>query len=67
MSIKLIAVELYRLVKEAERLEKALAEAPPEKKTAIENELRKIIAERNRMREMLDGQKDAPASRKNHL
>ncbi len=66
MSIKLIAVELYRLVKEAERLEKALAEAPPEKKAAIENELRKIIAERNRMRDMLDGQKDAPASQKDH-
>ncbi|GBC59541.1 hypothetical protein DENIS_0480 [Desulfonema ishimotonii] len=65
MSIRMVATELYRLMKEVERLEKALRDAPFEKREALENELRKVRAERNRMRRILDGKKDvSPPARR---
>lgn len=57
MSIRLIAVALYDLIKEVEALEKRIAQAPPERKEALKASLRKIKAERNRMRNMLEGHK----------
>ena len=57
MSIRLIAQELYRLQKEVEKLEEALAQAPINKKAPIEEKLRIARAERKKMRDALDGQK----------
>jgi hypothetical protein len=56
MSIKLIARDLYRLQREVERLEKALAEAPMEKRSAIEAQLRKARREKAYVQGALDGQ-----------
>ena len=58
MSIRLLAQELYRLTREVERLEKELAAAPPERCAAVAAELRRTIADRNRLRGALDGKKD---------
>ncbi len=58
MSIRLLARELYRLQKEAERLEAELSRAPNDRKETIKDKLRIVRAERNRMRTALDGQKD---------
>ena len=55
MSIQMLAQELYRLLQEVEKIENQLENAPPEKKEKIKNKLRKISAERNRMRAALDG------------
>jgi len=60
MSIRLIAIELYRCQQEVDRLEKELERVPLLEKDAVRERLRKAIAARNRMRDMLDGQKDAP-------
>lgn len=59
MSIRLIAMELYRLIKDVEILGKKIEKAPFEKKEALIAQLRKIKAERDRMRRMLDGEKTA--------
>ena len=58
MPIRLIAQELYRVMKEVEKVEKALAESPPEKQATLKDELRKLKAEQNRMRAVLDGKKE---------
>ena len=60
MSIRLIAKDLYRLQQEVERLEKQLEDTPFEKQTELKDNLRKVKAERNRMRRILDGQIDRP-------
>jgi len=60
MSIRLIAIELYRCQQEVDRLEKELENTPLLKKDAVRERLRKAIAARNRMRDILDGQKDTP-------
>ncbi|MFZ0447644.1 MAG: hypothetical protein WAL98_00250 [Desulfatiglandaceae bacterium] len=64
MSIRLIAKGLYRLEKEVERLEKLLEEGPREKRSVLKEELRKMTAERNRMRHILEGSKEEPPCRK---
>lgn len=56
--IRLIAKELYRLIREIEALERAAAEAKGERKEALMDRLRKLRAENRRMRDALDGQKD---------
>lgn len=56
MSIKLLAKDLYRFQKEVERLEMDLAEAPLEKRAAIEDKLRKAKAEKDNLQRALDGQ-----------
>ena len=60
MSIRLIAKDLYRLQQEVEELEKQLETAAFEKKIKLKEKLRKITAERDRMRRVLDGQIDRP-------
>lgn len=57
MSIHLIAIDLYRAIKEVEKLEKELGNAPFEKREALENELRKARAEKRQLRAMLDAKK----------
>jgi hypothetical protein len=60
MSIRMIAKDLYRLQQEVDRLESILAGAPSDKKEVLENQLRKVKAERNRIRRALDGSKEPP-------
>ena len=55
MSIKLLARDLYRLQKEVQRLEGALAEAPLQKRAPLEKELRKVRAEKESLKRALDG------------
>ena len=60
MSIRLLAVELYRVMKEVEDLEKQLESLPsmaPEREK-LEDLLRKARAERDRVRAMVEGAKD---------
>jgi cell division protein FtsL len=63
MSIRLIAKELYALQQEVEKLEDQVRSAPPEKQEAMKDRLRKLKAERHRMRKVLDGAKEPPSSR----
>lgn len=57
MSIRLLAQDLYRLTREVDRLERRLAEAPAQKREPIAAALRKVRAERDRLRGALDGAK----------
>jgi hypothetical protein len=57
MSIRLIAADLYRFIREVETLEKKIRETPYEKRGNLEDQLRKLKAERDRLRRMLDGSK----------
>ena len=57
MSIRLIAKELYRLHQAVEQLEEQIRNAPPEKRPYMQEQLRKVRAERNRMRNSLEGSK----------
>ena len=60
MSIRLIAVELYRLQREVYRLEEKLAQAPLLEREGVREQLRKARGRRDHMRRVLDGQKDRP-------
>jgi hypothetical protein len=60
----MIAKDLYRLQQEVERLEQALKAAQPERKDDLAEQLRKARAERNRMRGMLEANKQPPPYRK---
>lgn len=60
MSIRLIAADLYRLMKEAEQLQKKMECLPHEKQAPLKDQLRRLNAEVRRMRGILDGQKDRP-------
>ena len=64
MPIRLIAKDLYRLQQEVEQLEKRLETAPVEDREALKEDLRKVRAERDRMRRILDGNKEPPPYRK---
>jgi cell division protein FtsL len=61
MSIRIIARDLYRLQKEVEILERQIESSSPEKKEELKDLLRKVRAEKNRMRRILDGAKEPPA------
>ena len=58
MSIRLIAKELYCFIKDVEKLEKQIQNTPYEKRGKLEDQLRKLKAERDRLRRMLDGNKE---------
>ena len=60
MSIRLIARDLYRLIREVAELEKQIDDAPPERQEALTVELHKVKAERDRLRRVLDGSKESP-------
>lgn len=64
MSIRLLAKDLYQLVRECEQLEKRIENEPFEKQDVLKDRLRKLKAERNRLRNMLDGKKDTPIGRR---
>ncbi|MBR9982124.1 MAG: hypothetical protein KFF50_13935 [Desulfatitalea sp.] len=55
MSIRLLALELYRCQKQVDQLKKALNAAPPDKRAAIEAQLRVAQSEQDTMRRALDG------------
>jgi hypothetical protein len=61
MSIRLLAKDLYRLQQQVEALEKELETAPLAQRDHLQERLRTVRAERNHLRRLLDGQKDAPA------
>jgi len=58
MPIRMIAQELYRLMKEVERLEKKIKSIPFEKQAKIKDQLRKTKAEKNRAYAILEGKKE---------
>lgn len=58
MPIRMIAQELYRLIKAVENLEKELKNVPFEKHANINEQLRKAKAERDRLRAILEGKKE---------
>ena len=55
MPIQLIARDLYRLTREVARLEAALDDAPPDKRGAVEAQLRRARKEKAYVRGALDG------------
>ncbi|MBW2647641.1 MAG: hypothetical protein JRE23_16000 [Deltaproteobacteria bacterium] len=63
MSIRLIALDLYRLQQEVEKLERALEKATEKKKAELKDKLRKLKAERNKMKKILEGKKERPEYR----
>lgn len=65
MSIQMLAQELYRLLQKVDKIEKQFKNAPPEKKEEIKDKLRKIKAERHRIRAALDGRIDRQS--KHHI
>lgn len=60
MSIRLLAIELYRVIKQVETLEKKLQDTSisPALKEKLAGELRTAIAERDRIKAMLEGAKE---------
>ncbi len=58
MSIRLIALDLYRVWREIQALEKQLVRAPLSERPALEESLRLLRAEHTRLRQALDGAKD---------
>ena len=63
MPIRMIAQELYRLLQNVEKVEKQLKNAPFEKHEEIKDQLRKLKAELNRMRAILEGKKEHKLNR----
>jgi hypothetical protein len=68
MSVRLIAQDLYRIIREVEKLEKELLAAPAQNHEILKERLRKAIAERDLLRRSLEGSKDvASVLKKNGL
>ena len=57
MSIKALALELYRAQQKVSGLEKELEQAAPPEKDRVKGELRAAVMEMKLMRSMLDGAK----------
>jgi len=58
MSIKLIAKDLYELIRKVENLEREIDDTPYENRSGMKDQLRKLRAEKNHMRKVLEGCKD---------
>jgi len=58
MYIRLIAKELYRLEQEVDKLEEESRLAPLEDRESIKERLRRVKADRDRMRKTLGGAKE---------
>jgi hypothetical protein len=63
MSIRMIAKELYRLEQEVKDLEARIQSAPFHEREGMKDRLRRVKAERDRMRKILDGKKVTPPFR----
>jgi hypothetical protein len=59
----MIAKELYHLQQEVQKLEAEIESAALNEREAMRERLRKLKSERDRMRKMLDGEKDPPPFR----
>jgi hypothetical protein len=57
MSIRLIAVDLYKAIRKVTEIEEALDQAPWDNREALKEKLRQAKVERDRIRRILDGQK----------
>ena len=59
MSIRLLAIELYKQIKEVEELEKKLDDSPLaiDVRNELNERLRRVRAERDRIKAMLEGAK----------
>jgi hypothetical protein len=64
MPIRMIAKDLYRLKQKVEQLELEVNTVPASKKDELAEQLRKARAERDRMRRMLDANKEPALYRK---
>ncbi|MBI5593571.1 MAG: hypothetical protein HY881_24225 [Deltaproteobacteria bacterium] len=62
MSVRLIAQDLYRIIREVEKLEKELLAAPTQNHEVLKDRLRKAKAERDLMRRSLEGSKDVASA-----
>ena len=60
----MIARDLYRLRRKVEELEEQLSVVSKDQKASVENQIYKITAKRNRMKKILDGNKEPPPYRK---
>jgi hypothetical protein len=60
MSIRLLAIELYKQIKEVEELEKKLEDSPLaiDVRNELNERLRRAHAERDRIKAMLEGAKE---------
>jgi hypothetical protein len=58
MSIRMIARDLYALECQVDALEKRIAAESADLQAELKDELRKLKAERDRMRNVLDGAKE---------
>ena len=63
MSIRMLARDLYDLEKEVERLEKELNSAPLKERPELKDRLRKVKADRDKLRRALEGSKEPPPYR----
>jgi molecular chaperone GrpE (heat shock protein) len=63
MSIRMIAKELYHLQQEVEKLEAQIESVPSHEREALKDRLRRLKAERDRMRKTLNGAKVPPPFR----
>ncbi|CAN2040669.1 DUF465 domain-containing protein [Candidatus Magnetomoraceae bacterium gMMP-15] len=66
MSIRLIAMDLYRLRQEVEHIEKQIEKASFEESKKLKDKLRKIKAEQNQLQRALDGNKEEPTYKLSH-
>jgi hypothetical protein len=59
MSIRMVALELYRVMKKIEELEKKLEslEAGSQERVEIERDLREAMAQKGLVKKMIDGAK----------
>jgi len=64
VSIQLIARDLYRLEREVSELERRLETCAPAERDDVADRLRKARAQRNRMKDILEGAKDDPPCRR---
>lgn len=64
MSIRELARELYRLQLEVEGLEERLKRTPPSERDVMEDRLRRVRAERDRLSKILQSKKEPPPYRK---
>ena len=64
MSIRLLAKDLYRLQQEVDKLQNQIKSSAVEKREVLKDRLRKLAAERNRMRKILNGEIDRSSRKK---
>lgn len=64
MSIRALAIDLYRAKQTVERLEKAYDNASLDKRTALDQELKMAQKELAMLRRMLEGEKESGPFRK---